>query len=370
MDTLSLMNQNPSTQSVLEKTRRPYFSFQWHITDQCDQRCEHCYIFSEHPNKELLSMPARQMKKTVEACEAFCERFGRRPWFYITGGDPLLHPDFWFLADLLKEKQIPFSILGNPFHLDPSVGKRLKEAGCVRYQMSLDGMEKTHDWFRKPGSFQETLEKIPMLNAAGLKSTIMMTLSRKNMNELLDVYETCGKYGCDLFAFGRYCPTSAEKSVGISPTEYRSFLDKVDQKVRALRKAGCPTRFAKKDHLWTLFDYEKGYFEIPEQTQEGIIYEGCHCGSSHLTILPNGDVYACRRVQNSKVGNLFEDRLEGLWLGPMEKYRDFSAFVRCKDCRLMGFCRGCPAVAAGSGSFYDADPQCWAVIEKQEKQPL
>ena len=24
-----------------------YFSFQWHITDECDQRCKHCYIFWE-----------------------------------------------------------------------------------------------------------------------------------------------------------------------------------------------------------------------------------------------------------------------------------------------------------------------------------
>ena len=26
---------------------KQYFSFQWHITDECDQRCKHCYIFSE-----------------------------------------------------------------------------------------------------------------------------------------------------------------------------------------------------------------------------------------------------------------------------------------------------------------------------------
>ena len=30
-----------------------YFSFQWHITDECDQRCKHCYIFSGEDCKEL-----------------------------------------------------------------------------------------------------------------------------------------------------------------------------------------------------------------------------------------------------------------------------------------------------------------------------
>lgn len=24
---------------------KQYFAFQWHITDDCDQRCKHCYIF-------------------------------------------------------------------------------------------------------------------------------------------------------------------------------------------------------------------------------------------------------------------------------------------------------------------------------------
>lgn len=30
-----------------DRTIRPTFAFQWHITDECDQRCKHCYLFSE-----------------------------------------------------------------------------------------------------------------------------------------------------------------------------------------------------------------------------------------------------------------------------------------------------------------------------------
>lgn len=40
----------------------------------------------------------------------------------------------------------------------------LKARGCEKYQMSLDGMRETHDWFRKPGSFDLTLEKAGCLN--------------------------------------------------------------------------------------------------------------------------------------------------------------------------------------------------------------
>ena len=46
-----------------------YFSFQWHITDECDQRCTHCYIFSGEGCKELKSMTWKQMTEGVANCE-------------------------------------------------------------------------------------------------------------------------------------------------------------------------------------------------------------------------------------------------------------------------------------------------------------
>lgn len=154
-----------------------YFSFQWHITDECDQRCKHCYIFSGEGCKELKSMTWKQMTEVVANCEDFCKVYGRVPYFYITGGDPILHPDFWKLMVLLKSKKIPFTLMGNPFHLNDEICRMLKVCGCEKYQMSLDGMRETHDWFRKPGSFDLTIEKIGCLNRAGIKSVIMSTVS-------------------------------------------------------------------------------------------------------------------------------------------------------------------------------------------------
>ena len=91
-----------------------------------------------------------------------------------------------------------------------------------------------------------------------------------------------------------------------------------------------------------------------------MIYGGCNCGNCHMTILPTGDVYACRRVQNSKVGNVFDDRLADLWVCEMEAYREYDRFKKCAKCELRPWCRGCPAVANGAnGDFYAADPQCW-----------
>ena len=109
-----------------------YFSFQWHITDACDQRCKHCYIFSEDAGREPDAMTWPQIQDTFYNCLDFCKIHRRLPYFYLTGGDPILHPSFWDLLGLMKENKIPFTILGNPFHLDDEVCRRLKEYGCEK----------------------------------------------------------------------------------------------------------------------------------------------------------------------------------------------------------------------------------------------
>jgi radical SAM/SPASM domain protein of ACGX system len=306
-------------------------------------------------------MPWGQMESVLENCAEFCDRYSRLPYFYVTGGDPLLHTDFWRLCETLKEKDIPFTVMGNPFHITADVCERLKDLGCQKYQMSLDGLRDTHDWFRKPGSFDRTLEKIAVIKKAGIRSVIMTTVSGENRADIPALIDVVAIYGVDIFAFARYCPTSADKDTNIAPKEYRALLEICDRKFREYRDSD--TYFNRKDHLWTLFEYEQGAFQIPTASDEHTIYGGCNCGNCHITILPDGDVYACRRFA-SKVGNVFEDRLAEVWNSTgMNRFRDYGAFKKCAKCELLRFCRGCPAVAYGTaGDFYAADPQCWKEV--------
>ena len=76
----------------------------------------------------------------------------------------------------------------------------MKEYGCEKYQLSLDGMRKTHDWFRKPGSFDITLEKIDCLRRAGIHSVIMTTVSGTNIDEIPDIIDIVVAHDADVFA--------------------------------------------------------------------------------------------------------------------------------------------------------------------------
>lgn len=185
----------------------PYFSFQWHITEDCDQRCKHCYIFSVEDRTALDSTRFDRMTVILENCLSMCRDLGRTPYFYITGGDPILNPDFWRLAEELRDRSVEFAVMGNPHHLTDEVCSRLKACGCEKYQVSIDGLRGTHDEIRRPGSFDETLDAVHRLRDAGIRCAVMTTVSRANASEMPGIMDTVVENGVDVFAFARYCPS-------------------------------------------------------------------------------------------------------------------------------------------------------------------
>lgn len=338
-----------------------YFAFQWHITEACDQRCRHCYIYALGSHAKFQEMALEDMVTVLENCKTFCQKAGRLPYLYITGGDPILHPQFWALMKLLKLSNIPFALMGNPFHLTADVCRRLKDYGCRKYQLSLDGLRETHDGIRQqPGSYDATMAAIPLLRDAGIDVAIMTTVSRWNYRDIPALVDEVVKNKADIFAFARYCPSQEDRDVCCSPAEYRDMMEQCWEKFQKYRAQGCGTTFNLKDHLWTLFLYEKGLFDPKAYPEDEYVYEGCNCGNCHLTILSDGAVYACRRME-SKVGNALTDDLYDLFTGPkLDQYRVYEKFEKCSKCELLRFCRGCPAVAAGyHGDMYAPDPECW-----------
>lgn len=336
---------------------KQYFGLQWHLTNQCDQRCKHCYIWQNKKKNSLLTtFNLKQCKAVLNDFILFCHEMNVLPHFSITGGDPLLYPYIWEVLGLIKQEGIPFNILGNPFHLNSDVAMRLKNLGCNSYQMSLDGLEETHDYVRKPGSFQATLLAIPVLNHAGIKSTIMSTVSLLNYKELPALARLCVKHKVSNFAFSRYCPTHGDIQYNIPPQFYRQFL--ADMWKIYTELVDCGTNFNLKDHLWKAFLFEEGLYKLC--AEKGIVIDGCNCGIKHMTLLPNGTVYACRRF-HSPVGKINNQTFKNIFLSAkMEQYRQIEKLTGCKDCLLLNYCRGCHAVSAGtSGNFFDKDPQCW-----------
>lgn len=102
-------------------------------------------------------------------------------------------------------------------------------------------MRDIHDTFRKPGSFDTTLEKIACNNRAGIRSVIMTTVSGLNGADMPAIIDTVVDAGVNVFAFARYCPTAVGSDNGLTPQEYRSILASCQKKFDQYEAAGVST---------------------------------------------------------------------------------------------------------------------------------
>ena len=345
----------------MEKITKPFFSVQWHITALCDQRCKHCYLFnSPDAEKEIIgskTIDFAVLTAIADNIKFSCERLDVIPRIFMTGGDPILSPYFWDLSEYLKSIGIRFGIMGNPFHITDEVASRLHSLGVLDYQLSLDGLETMHDSFRKRGSFRATLTAADILKRNGIEVGIMSTISKINATDIPSLTRLAVDRGVASCTFARYCPNSSDDfDLMFQPLEYRAFLEGMWEVYDALHDKG--TRFPLKDHLWYLLLMEKRLFS-PESTN-GVVVAGCGMGVSHLTVLADGSVYACRRFP-SPIGKVPGQSFDELFLGEtMKRYRVPENYSRCCQCELFTYCRGCSAVShCMTGSWKSADPQCW-----------
>lgn len=360
-------NRKPSLARQGFQQRRS-FVLQWHVTARCENRCVHCYLQdsegyrSEIENELSLEDCFRVVDDLYQTTRAW--NVGGR--IYFTGGDPLLKAGIFDLIAYAHKRGFSLGILGNPEPLNYKTALRLKESGVTRYQVSIDGMEQTHDGFRSEGSFERTLKGIEVLNRMGIPSVVMFTLSKQNAKELILVINLLAKMGVRIFDFARLVPIGSGaqlKEEMLEPEEYRELLLNVLEEYKRLKEEGCDTYFGRKENLWKLLYQQLGLFP-PLSEDKKTIFLGCSIGISSLTIIADGTVYPCRRLPIA-IGKVPEESLRDIFINSpiLNEMREVEKMEKCGRCELLQYCRGCPAVAhAVSGQYFAPDPQCWREI--------
>lgn len=349
-----------------ESPRR--FALQWHLTARCSNTCSHCYLRNTEEEKRELKneMALGECFKIIDDFHETVTSWNVKGRIYFTGGDPLLKRGIFSLIEYSHKKGIDVGLLGNP-SLDYHIAKRLKDLGVFYYQVSIDGLEETHDAIRGKGSFQKTLEAIEILNKVGITSVVMFTLNRKNINELIPVINLVSQKNVSSFDFARLVPIGMGKSLEgdqvIQPQEYRDLLIRVLEEYKRLRKEGSQTFFGRKDNLWKLLYEDLGLSSFRAR-DDGLIVTGCQMGIAGMTIVSDGTVYVCRRLP-IEIGKVPKQKLRDVFIDSKEinEVRDVGKMEKCSKCNLFTFCRGCPAVAYGfTGNYLSPDPQCWKEI--------
>lgn len=360
----------------MNKDIKASLSVQWHITSRCRKRCRHCYMFeSERYKKEIeneLSFP--QMIEILDDINDFENKYGFKVNdFFITGGDPVLNPDYADLLLELKKRGKRTYIMGNPETLTDEVIKNLKKAGIQQMQMSLDGLKKTHDFYRGAGNFDETIRALEILDKNEIIGTIMFTLTGENKDELIPLlnyvaYNTKAKG----FAFDLVCGVGNAKNISLqlSKSEVKKYFELYLKEKKKIKESGNLIRISEKSKFFQLLHYENNDF-YPYSTDEFSMISGCYVGLTCYTILADGSVTACRRFP-SILGKMPEEKMEDIFLknNLLKKFRRANSFETCGTCMFFKHCRGCPAVTFGyTQDPFSDNPLCFKdLLQKQISQ--
>lgn len=320
------------------------FTLQWHITQVCDLHCKHCYDRSDRAPLPLASGLA-----VLDDLLAFCQSRHVRGQVSFSGGNPLLYPHFLELYQAAVDRGFGVAILGNA-----TTKEHLLSLLAIRkpvfYQVSLEGLAEHNDFIRGKGYFARVLKFLELLRELDIYSMVMLTLTRGNMAQVLPLAELL-RDRVDLFVFNRLAMVGEGSLLESVPVaEYRGFLERYAAAAQKNPDMGL------KDNLFNLLRAEKG-----EPLLGGCAGFGCGAAFNFVSLLPDGEVHACRKFP-SLIGNIFRQSLAEIYDAPAaRKYR--AGCQACRDCRLRPACGGCLAVSHGFGLdvFTQRDPYCFLV---------
>ena len=318
------------------------FTLQWHLTQECDLHCRHCYDRSSRR-----AFPFERVPTLLDEMRSFCLTRFVRGQVSLSGGNPLLYPHFFDLYRAAAERDFMIAILGNAS--DRATMERLVAIRMpVYYQVSLEGLQQHNDEIRGAGNFRRTVDFLRTLTEMGVPNMVMLTLTRHNLDQVIPLAEelqgiTGGLTFNRLALFGEGAGLELP-----TPDEYRAFLE-----TYAAALDSHPLLTLKDSLLNTIFERDdSGLFG-------GCAGYGCGAAFNFVSVLSDGEVHACRKFP-SPIGNILTDSLEDVYASKAaSRYRSGSS--ACAGCPLNAVCRGCPAVTASLGldPFTAKDPFCF-----------
>ncbi len=336
------------------------FFIQWHLTERCNLRCLHCYQQDRKPAELPLASIRETIGEAADMVRDWEDTYGIRlsMSYNVSGGEPFLRSDLFEVLEEISATGADIYILSNGTVVTGEIARRLGRIGVKGVQVSIEGPKKIHEEIRGEGSFDASVKGVRALLEAGITVTLNATLSTVNAGYFREMLDIAKSLKVQRLGYSRLVPYgrgAAMLDKMIPADEVR----KLYMDIFSLDPS--PVKIVTGDPVASQLSEAEG--EDMGDTAIG----GCAAGVSGLTILADGTITPCRRL-NVPIGNITTDSLREVWATSpiLEKLRDRSCYKdRCGACKRWASCRGCRAIAyafskaVGTDDLLADDPQCF-----------
>jgi MoaA/NifB/PqqE/SkfB family radical SAM enzyme len=159
-------------------------SIEWNITKQCNLACTFCSACAKYIEQYDVGAGDILADKSITEIADNIARSGAL-YISLSGGEPLLHPRFFYIISQLKERKLKISISTNGTLIDSEILRRISDLGVSWVQISLAGStRKENDKYMGRGAFDKVWRTINILsNFHGMGASVSFLQTADNRDD-------------------------------------------------------------------------------------------------------------------------------------------------------------------------------------------
>ncbi len=344
----------------------------WETTQKCNLHCVHCRCSSDLTSSEG-DFTTAEGKKLLKDIADFS-----KPVVVLSGGEPLMRPDIFELAEYGTSLGLRMCIATNGSLVTDEICQKMKRADIKMVSLSLDGSTaEVHDNFRQsPGSFEGVVRAAELFRKNGQKFLINSSFTKRNQTDIAATFKTAKGLGATAWYMFMIVPTGRGEEIMselISKEDYEEILDWHYQQEKTeddiLMRPTCAPHY---------------YRIVPQKAKaEGTKFErrsltfstgggkGCIAAQSICLIDCFGNVKPCSYFHRT-AGNVKQTPFREIWESSelFNDLRDFKSYKgKCGQCEYLNVCGGCRARAdAVHGDYMEEEPFCNYVPIKMQRE--
>jgi len=344
----------------------------WNFTNRCNLSCHHCYSKADPYNTDSLTF-----SKIQQIIPQLLE--SKINFIIFSGGEPLIREDIYDIATQMKKNNIITYLSTNGMYInEKNVKKIINTFDYIG--ISIDGKEKTHDYFRgQKGSYLKAMNAIKLIQKNGGNCGIRFTLTKETQNDFYSMFDLVEELNINKFYISHLVYSGRGKdnlNIDLSKEQRREYVEFIIQKAfeyyKAKKNIDIVTGNMEMDAIMLLKKFQKDYPKYCNDLIKRLKHWG---GNSSGVRIGNMDWEGNVKPDPffpETIGNYLKQPLKDIWLNPSNKIaqrlRDTPRKIsgRCEDCKYILICNG----GNRSRSFvihndlWKEDPSCYLTDEE------
>jgi len=342
----------------------------WNLIRRCNLTCKHCYAISadkDFPGE----LSTGEVFAVMDDLKAF-----HVPALILSGGEPLLRADIFDISRRAKEMGFYVGLSTNGTLIDEANIDAIDAVGYDYVGVSIDGMEETHDRFRRlDGAYRRSMRGIRLCHERGLKIGLRFTMTQDNAHELPAMLDLLDKEKIDRFYFSHLNYAGRGNHNRKDDAVFRMTRDAMDLMIErcfADIRAGKPKEFVTgnndADGVYLLHWTQNNFPDRAEHMRAKLVQWGGNASGVNVANIDNvGDVHPDTMWWHYRLGNVRERPFSEIWQDTSDplmaglKSRPRPLEGRCAACAHVDICGGNTRVRAEriTGNPWAEDPACY-----------